>query len=122
MSSQVRLPGFGSAAANIFVPAGGFSFAGHFKVLDTNGVARMVRAHRDFWPAINASPEIHQPSPVRKRDALRLEFGLLVLSRPHLREQMIIRPVHDGGGSPLGIVKTNRLPVRGFPARVELDG
>ena len=122
VASEVRLPCFHSAVASIFVPAGGLSFAGHLKVFDAHDVARTVRAHRELGPAVDAPPEIHQPRAVRRGDAHRLEFGLFVFQRRHLREQMIIGPVHHGGGGPTRIVETDRLPAGGFPARIKLNG
>ena len=122
VAPEVRLPGFRAAVANILVPAGGLAFARHLKIFHAHDVSRMVRAHREFGPAVNAPSEIHQPRAVRKRDTHRLEFGLFVFSRRHLREQVIIGPVHHGGGSPAGIVEANRLPAGGFPARIKLNG
>ena len=98
--AKVRVPGFRAAVAGILVPASGATSARHLKVGDSNFVSRMILPHREFRPAINASSEVHQPCAVGLSNADRLEFSLFPYQRRHLREQMIIRPVHHGGGVP----------------------
>src|ERR1051326_1212562 len=61
VASKVRVPRFFATMANIFIPTGGFAFACHLKVFDAYDVARMVRAHCEFRPTVNAPPDIYQP-------------------------------------------------------------
>ena len=121
MPAEVRVPGLPPAVANVFVPACRLSFTGHLKVGHAHNVARMIRVHCEFGPAVNAAAEIHEPGAVGEGDADRLEGGLFAFERRHLRKQMIIRAGPPRWRKPSRIVETSGLPSCRFPARIKSE-
>src|SRR5580704_12624856 len=79
VASEIRVPGLVASVTNVFIPARGFSLAGHLEVFRAHAVAQMVCAHRKLGPAINAASEIHQPRAVGGEDTYRFESSLFML-------------------------------------------